>query len=226
MRFLVSEKAYETPIASGLLRYEQHEIAIDVIETWRLTVTTHGDQILRVDYDSRAVDGRSFLYHFVITQDNEPQRLVYRYLNDDGSALSGNVLFSVETMLNSRKIGEAHFEEELPMMPILFPTVIGAGFAARALGRRRGSAEIATLDMNADGNNRLKLHRVTTTIRPQRTRDLKIIRVGRNTHRATTLTLEWGSESHQLWLDLKHRWPLKMARENGIVAQETRYIRY
>ena len=224
MRFLVSEKAYETPIASGRLRYERDGVPTGALETWRLTQTTHGDQILRVDFDLRAVDGRSFLYHWVMTEAMEPQRLVYRYLHDAGGELSGNVLFTDGSILNSRKLDEAHFEDELSNRPILFPTAIGAGVVARAV--RRGSAEIGALDMHGNDSDLLKLIVVNAQVRPQRTRDFKIVRVGRATHRATTVTLSWEAQSYKLWLDLKHKWPLKVEREDGTIGYEARYIRY
>ncbi|MGB1250970.1 MAG: hypothetical protein ACPG8W_10180 [Candidatus Promineifilaceae bacterium] len=227
MRFLVSEKAYETPIASGRLRYEKDELETGVLESWRLTKTEYGDRILRVDYDSRTLNGQSFLYHLMLDENDAPQRLVYRYLHDNGAELSGNLLFTEATMLNSRKIGEAHFSEEMALRPILFPSAIGAGFAARALITPRvRSAEVGVLDMHATDAHLLNLQTQTVTIRHQRTRNLKIVRVGRTTHRTTTLELAWGEQSYKLWLDLKHKWPLKVERKNGTIAHETQYIRF
>lgn len=230
MRFLVNEKRYEVPIAAGLLRYERDGGPTGALEAWRLTHTTAGDKILRVDLDLRGNDGGSFLYHLVLTADNAPQRLIYRYIGKKLKAdeVGGNVLFTEAALTNSRQRDGEYVDEELDRLPFFFPSTIGLGWLARQV-----SAEtVATLDMHAahDAPNFLALAPFAPTFHPQRTRDIKHVEIGRNTHPATTLTIKWADQSRKLWLLMGDtalgRWPLKMERQDGLTARETRLVRF
>lgn len=230
MRFLVNEKRYETPIASGLLRYMRDDAPIGSTESWRLTRTTGGDKILRVDLDLRENDGGSFLYHLVLTADDAPQRLTYRYIGKKLKAdeLSGNVLFTDGALTNSRKSAEGYRDQELPSLPFFFPTTIGLGW----LARQHPQGSVVSLDMHSDiaADAFLGFIQFVPTLTPQRTRDIKHVVVGRTTHPATTLAISWADQTRKLWLLMGDkalgRWPLKMVRQDGLIAQETRLVRY
>ncbi len=230
MRFLVNEKSYETPIAAGILRYMQDGEATGAVEAWRFTHTDGGDQILRVDLDLRGNEGGSFLYHLVLEEGGAPQRLTYRYIGRKlkSAEISGNILFTPNALTNSRKSGDTYRDEELPQQPFFFPTTIGLGW----LARQQPAGQVATLDMHADNAapDFLSLRTFTPTLEPQRTRDIKRVKIGKTIHRATTLTVKWADQSRKLWLSrgnpALYRWPLKMERQDGLTAVETRLIQY
>ncbi len=224
MRFLINEKSYETPLASGVLRYEKDGQPTGTIESWRLTRTATGEEILRVDLDVRANDGGSFLYHLLLDADGTAQRLTYRFLGKENFALSGNVLFGDDGIINSRKIASIYRDEEVTTLPFFFPSTIGLGW----LTRQQVTANAVTLDMHAEvaSADFLALKTITPIFTPQRTRDIKLIPIRGKPHPATILTIAWADQSRTLWLTPGERWPLKMQRADGLVAIETRLVRY
>ncbi len=224
MRFLIHEKAYEMPVASGLLRYERDGQATGTEEAWRLAKTTSGETILRVDFDARASVGSSYLYHLLLDKNQQPQRLTYRYLDDKNRALSGNILFAEDGMVNNRKIAADYRDQEIAPRPFFFPTTIGLGW----LARQRVHETVATLDIESgfEDPHFMSLMTITPSFKPQRTRDIKRVAVRGQTYPATTLAIAWADQSYQLWLTLGERWPLRMQRSDGLSAIETRYLSY
>ena len=222
MRFLVSEKPFETVVAAGQLCYERAGVATGTLESWRLTrVASTGDQILRVDLDARDDSGNSFLYHLILTADNQPQRLTYRYLSKQGRQMGGNVLFTAGQLVNNRHVAGMYQAEEVVQRPFFFPTVIGLGWLARQMP----TGTVIGLKLGGDTlTDRFSLSHSEPVFEPQRTRDIKLLKIGRKTHPTTTLIIRWNTtRHHKLWLN-RQKWPLKMQRSDGLTAIETRYI--
>lgn len=225
MRFLVKEKSFEVVVAAGQLRYERAGIATGTFEAWRLTrVAATGDQILRVDLDGRGNRGESFLYHLILTADNQPQRLTYRYLSKLGREIRGNVLFTQGRLINNRQISGVYHAEEAVQVPFFFPTTIGLGW----LARQQPTGGVIGLDVQATAlEHKFDFSHSEPVFEPQRSRDVKLLEIGRTTYPATTLTIRWNNtRTQKLWLSQKQQWPLKMQHNNGLTAIETQYIWY
>ena len=225
MRFLVSEKYYETPLAAGKYRYMYDDAPTGVTEQWRYTLAPHEFTILRVDYDAREAGGGSILYHLIQQPDGALERLTYRFIDQDGSEVAGNVLFSAETITNSRGSIDNRIEETLSPMPFFFESAAGLGLLARQIGRQRELQAAALLETTTDASNPqfLAVAQIEATIQPQRTRELVIVPVGKTAHQTTYLSVGWQAQSYKIWRD-QHQWPLKVQRGDGVVAQAIQYI--
>ena len=227
MRFLVSEKPYENPLVAGKYVYVDDGVRTGVVEQWRYTLAPHDFTILRVDYDARAVGGGSLLYHMIQQPDGALERLTYRYIAMDGSEVAGNVLFSAETITNSRGAIDNRTEEALPALPFVFDGAAGLGLLARQIRHDRDVGAVALLATTSEPSSPefLAVQQVEPTIAHQRTRNLIIINVGNSTHQTTYVTVGWQAQSYKIWRD-RHQWPLKVQRYDGVVAQAVQYIRY
>ena len=106
MRFIIPELPYEQPVARGVWRYERDGIPTGAIEQWRLSAAHEGYQFLRVDLDARsAPSGRSYLFHAVLDEDNQPVRLKFR-LWQAASEIMGNVHLEGDAVLYTSGQGE------------------------------------------------------------------------------------------------------------------------
>lgn len=215
MRFLVNELEYETPLAGGMYRFSANGTPLGVTEWWRVTSAPEQYKILRADVDARPSLGMSLLMHMVVAGNNHPERLVYRWLLDDGEAIAGNILFEDGVMIHRQTIGTHVETDERPETPFIMPPFLfGLGMLAQTK-----PATITTL------NDALQLEEMTLSYIPQRTRNLIPIKVGRNTFTTTRLGIMAGDTTYTIWRD-KQGYPVKMERSDGIVGEDVRPMRY
>ncbi|MCO5184412.1 MAG: hypothetical protein M9928_19830 [Anaerolineae bacterium] len=221
MRFLVHEQPYEKRLAAGLLRYSLNGEPVGTNEAWRLTQAPDGFTVLRVDLDSRSAEsGNSYLYHLVSDGDGAPQRLTYRFYGGDGTVVKGNVLFEADGTTNSREVNGSRYEDEFSGNGVFFfPSSVGLALLARY-----PQVETAwTLNMY-DEEKLAELFGLVA-FRPKITTvDRQTVTIGHTQHNARHVTIAWGDQTRRLWLS-DDGWTLKMQRDDGLTALETRTIR-
>lgn len=220
MRLLVSEKRYETPVASGIFRYEYDGAAVGVQEHWRVTTAPDGFTLVRVDFDMRAWRGKSYLFHLVLDGNQQPDRLVYRYLGASKLAeVSGNLLFADGKIVQRQTHGEQTTLIEQAQLPLLLPGVVGLGM----LGQTRPKIAVSLDILSKQAI--LPMVELALAYTPQRTRNLIPLKVGAKQVATTTLGIAWADQAYTIWRD-KRGYPVKMQRGDGLQAVETRPMRF
>ncbi|MBX3060478.1 MAG: hypothetical protein KF770_28810 [Anaerolineae bacterium] len=214
MRFIVHEQPYEKPIAAGQLRYERDGRATGAIESWRLTRAVDGYEILRVDLDAReAESGHSYLYHLVRREDKTPERLSYRFWGND-LMVEGTLLLEDTVATNTRTVNGQTITEEADLTPgygFWFPSSVGLGLLAGFAGGTAVTLESVSSERLAVNGNRLSVF------------GLQVVAVAVSGERP--LTIRWLENERRIWLD-EHGWVVKMSRDGGLTAVETRSIWY
>jgi hypothetical protein len=214
MRFIVHEQAYEKPIAAGRLRYERDGRATGAVESWRLTQAVEGYEILRVDLDARAAEsGHSYLYHLVRQADGRAERLSYRFWGDD-LMIEGTLLLEDTVLTNTRTVNGTTYTDDVDLPPgygFWFPSSIGLGLLA---GFGGGTAVTLTsvnseqLAVSSERSAVFALQVVAVVVMGER-----------------PLTIRWLENERKIWLD-ERGWVVRMEREDGLTAVETRAIWY
>jgi hypothetical protein len=227
MRLIIHEQPYEKPVAAGLLRYEQDGKPTGTVEHWRLTDAAEGYRFLRVDLDAReAESGDTYLYHLVLSPDNRPERLKFRFYNARKN-ISGNVLIedSVMTLVRDVKFQgvDKHFEETAEtddQTLFWYPSAMGLGTLAYCHPdpMPEGTFSAVTLDKAAD----FAFNRVEVTLQLG---DKEMLAVGQQNVGVRPLSISWKDQVRTLWLN-PHKRPVKMVRGDGLTAVETRHIHY
>ncbi len=255
MRFIVREQSYEKPVAAGMWRYERNGEPTGAVESWRLTQPTDGIELLRVDLDARdAPSGHSYLYH-LIRQDNGHfgtlsagcfERLNYRFWGD-GLQVEGTVLFeetattagSVQAVHNLRTVNGTTYEEEMGFSlstPFWFSSSTGLGLLANlkdgetatsASDPGRRSVQAVTLNSSFNKpSDAFQLQMVKLKIS---TNDNAVnkgkVQVANREQSIRPFTISWLNQTRTIWFN-EQSWPLKMERNDGLTAVETRYIQY
>lgn len=203
MRLLLNEQAYETPVASGLFRYERDGQPTGALEHWRLTQSPHGDTIARVDLDGRASSGDSYLYHWVCDPTGALVNLRFRFFNAAWQ-VSGQVLFEANSLTLSRVVNGRKWIETQdwsPTVPFLAPSTLGLKLV---WDRLADSAECFTL----------------TTTRRDHARYFFALHSAyfyRRTLPEAVKRLEWDDQSRDLWFD-SNGWLTRMRRQDGLTA--------
>lgn len=207
MRFIVHEQPYEKPIAAGQLRYERDGRATGAVESWRLTRAVEGYEILRVDLDAReAESGHSYLYHLVRREDKTPERLSYRFWGN-GLMMEGTLLLEDTVATNTRTVNGQTITEEADLTlgyGFWFPSSVGLGLLV-------GFAGGTAVTLASVNDNRLSAF------------GLQVVEVAGAGERP--LTIHWLENERTIWLD-EHGWVVKMSRDGGLTAVETRSIWY
>lgn len=223
MRLLVSEKRYETAVSSGVFRYENGSLPIGIIEKWRMTTISTDFSIVRVDIDQRLFNGRSYLFHLVLNDKQQPERLVYRYLDERSPQenRTGNVSFTPVNIINRQTYQGKSIQHEQPMQPFLLPSIIGLGLLAKT--EKKNVITLAT--DGSETEQRLGMTNHQITYQPQRSRNLIPITIGNSQFMTTYLDIMCGSETYTIWCD-KTGYPVKMKRPDGIVAVDIRPMRF
>jgi hypothetical protein len=227
MRLIIHEQPYEKPVAAGLLRYEQDGKPTGTVEHWRLTDAAEGYRFFRVDLDAReAESGDTYLYHLVLSPDNRPERLKFRFYNARKN-ISGNVLIedSVMTLVRDVKFQgvDKHFEETAEtddQTLFWYPSAMGLGTLAYCHSdpMPEGKFSAVTLDKADD----FALNRVEVTLQLG---DKEMLAVGQQNVGVRPLSISWKDQVRTLWLN-PHKRPVKMVRGDGLTAVETRHIHY
>lgn len=222
MRFIVKEQSYETLIASGQFRYGKNGEATGAVETWRLSTATAGYEMLRVDLDARsAPSGHSYLFHLVRQSNGRPERLSYRFWGD-GLTIEGTLLFAETNVTGTRQVNGQTFSEDLDIeagIGFWFPSAVGLGLAAKL-----GSGMAVTLHNVVGDENSLALQQIKQVVAQRNTAVTKITVAGK-TIAALAWQIEWHGHTRSLLTD-ENGWPLKMERDDGLTAEEIRYIWY
>ncbi|MEM7332142.1 MAG: hypothetical protein AAF490_08620 [Chloroflexota bacterium] len=223
MRFIVREQGYEKPIASGQFRYEEDGVPTGAVESWRLTTAVSGYQILRVDLDARnASSGDSYIFHLVQQDDGTPERLGYRYWST-GLMIEGTVLFEGDQVSCRRNVNGRTLEEVIPVCDgFWFPSTIGLGIASKLSNK----ADLTTATLNNQPNQEETLALMEKSVSQTSDDDQSELTLNGKTYTVTPTTFSWQSSTRTVWLDINKNWPLKMTREDGLTAVETRYIWY
>lgn len=223
MRFIIHEQPYEKPLATGLLRYEQDGRPTGAVEHWRLTDAAEGYRFFRVDLDARdAPSGDSYLYHLVLSPDNRAERLKFRFYNAR-LMIAGDLLIEDSEMTLICDVNGQHFEESAEITPqtlFWYPSTMGLGLLAYCLPdpNPTGTFPAITLDKSAD----FALNHVKVTLQPG---EKEMLAVGQQNVAARPLSITWQDQSRILWLN-PHKRPVKMVRDDGLTAVETRHIHY
>lgn len=234
MRFLIRELPYEKPLAAGLLRYAQHGRQTGALEEWRLTAAADGYRFLRVDLDARdAESGHSHLYHLVLNEYGRLERLSFRFWGAEVQ-ISGNVLAEDQVLLATREVNGSRFEDVVEFKAncgFWFPTSIGLGLLGNCVqgglppenGRRTTvmlSGELGEHSLQDGRAFTLRPAEVHLSFHPEEVLTI----MGQNLE-VKPFQIRWHDQERTLWLD-DHNWPLKMMRDDGLMAVETRLIRY
>lgn len=219
MRFLVHEKSYETPRAAGSFRYTVGDTPLGITESWRITAVGDDHTIVRIDFDMRPVYGYTYLYHLILNADQQPDRLVYRLLDDTHRReVAGNLLFEEATVIHRQTIDDQTTTTEHPKQPLLIPTAVGLSLLAL-----EQPPTALSLDRFA-GDTAMTIAPVAITYQPQRTRNLIPVKAGATTFTTTTLGITWGKHSYQIWRD-KSGYPVKLTQQDSFTAIDTRPVR-
>lgn len=223
MRFIVREQGYEKPIAAGQFRYEEDGQPTGAVESWRLTTAVSGYQILRVDLDARnASSGDSYIYHLVQQDDGTPERLGYRYWST-GLMIEGTVLFEGDHVSCRRNVNGRTLEETIPVNDgFWFPSTIGLGVASRLSNKN----EVTTATLNNQPNQEDTLALMGKTMNQSVESNTETYTLNQKSFTISVKTFSWASSNRAVWIDTDKNWPLKMTREDGLTAVETRYIWY
>ncbi|MFZ0544416.1 MAG: hypothetical protein WAM60_03195 [Candidatus Promineifilaceae bacterium] len=228
MRFIIREQPYEKPVATGLLRYEQDGRATGAVEHWRLTNAAEGYRFFRVDLDARDASGDSYLYHLVLSPENKPERLKFRFFNAR-KMISGSLLIEDTTMTLIRDANDQHFEEtaEVDDQTLFwYPSTMGLGLLAYGFSgddlfsspAPTGTFPAVTLDKAAD----FAFERVNVTLEIGEKEKLV---VAQQDVAVRPFSIRWQDQSRTLWLN-PHKRPVKMVRGDRLTAVEMRHIHY
>ena len=218
MRFLVREQSYETPIASGRLRYSLADVPTGVLENWRLTNAIDGYRILRIDVDGRnSLSGDSYLYHLLMDPAGQPERLTYRFWGGTGHKVEGNLFFEADQIICSRTINGERAKD----MALVRPEPLLWWFPAAASMSTFGQLSSAEYSgMYLDENADLVLQALPVKVELGPIEELKVMnRVVQTQIR----TVCWADQKRTIWFD-DHNWPIKMQNDQ-LAAAEIRYVR-
>lgn len=222
MRFVVKEQSYETLIASGQFKYVLDSEATGAVEMWRLSAATTGYEVVRVDLDARsAPSGHSYLYHLVRQSNGRPERLSYRFWGD-GLTIEGTLLFAETSVTGTRRVNGQTVSEDLDIdagTGFWFPSAVGLGLAANS-----GSGPAVILNNEIGGQDSLALQQITQDVTRQKTAETEMAVAGKMV-KTTAWQIEWQGQTRFVLTD-ENGWPLKMERDDGLTAVETRYIWY
>lgn len=218
MRFLIRELPYEKLAAAGRLQYEQDGRPTGALESWRLTTAPDGYRFLRLDLDARAAaSGQTTLYHLTLNPEGRAERLAFRSWGD-GREAQGNVLLEERqvTLAVNRQEGRQEMEITLPASyAFWFPSTTGLGLLA-PYAEQNDAVLAAALDKT------LTLYQTEVRFTWGGSETLTITGESRPTR---SLTICWRDQERTIWVDEYGR-PLKMQRDDGLMALETRYIRH
>lgn len=223
MRFIIREQPYEKPVAAGLLRYELDGKPTGTVEHWRLTDAAEGYRFFRVDLDAReAESGDTYLYHLVLSPDNRPERLKFRFYNARTS-ISGDLLIEDSVMTLIRDVNGQRFEETAETNDqtlFWYPSTMGLGTLAYCHPDPlpEGTNTAVTLDKAAD----FAVKQVEVTFQ---TGEKEMLAVGQQNVGVRPFSISWQDQVRTLWLN-PHKRPVKMVRGDGLTAIETRHIHY
>lgn len=227
MRFIIREQPFERVLAAGKLQYEQAGRPTGAVERWRLTTAASGYRFLRVDLDAReAASGHTYLYHLLMNENGRAERLQYRFWGS-GLQIKGNVLLEEKSVTVSRETNGQHFEEEVELPAAYgfwFPSAVGLGLLADLASAGQPETAVtlhATIDPQTAAEV-LALQQTAVSLVPGNEEQLTVM--GQPVA-VRSVTIRWDEQERTLWLD-EHNWPLKMRRDDGLTAVETRYIRY
>lgn len=215
MRMLIRELPYEKPLVSGQYHYQRDGTPTGTVESWRLSAALDGYRFLRVDLNAEAGEGGdSTLYHLVLNESDEPERLLFRHFRR-GRQLRGTLLFEGPYVTLARKNGDDRHEvtiERPPGAPFWFPATAALGLVAFP-----GAGPALTL-------NRADAFNLWPTYLEVSEGPAEALSVMGRTTLARLLAVTWAGERRLIWCD-HDVWPLRMERD-GLVAVEKRRLRY
>lgn len=232
MRFLIQEQPYETPLAAGLLRYEQDGRVTGAVEYWRWTSAVSGYRFLRVDLDAReAASGDSYLYHLVMGENGRFERLTYRFYGKPVE-VSGTVLFEEQVVTAVRKVkqrgakSEERREDEVAVPAgygFWFPSSVGLGLlwfmVYGAESKTAVSLQIVPSEQYPVPSEPSPISHLLSPFALFAT-EIKLER-----SISEQLHIEWEDQQRTLWLNEQGH-VMKMQRGDGLTAVETRYVQY
>lgn len=226
MRFLIQEQPYETPLAAGLLRYEQDGNSTGAVEYWQWNSAVSGYRLLRVDVDAReAASGDSYLYHLVVGENGRFERLLYRFYGKRVE-VSGTVLFEAQGVTAVRNVKERggkreerggrreeRIEDEVAVSlgyGFWFPSSVGLSLLAVTPPTTLHNMAVSLRSIS--DNPDLLFGLFATEVKLERPI-------------SEQLYIEWEGQKRTLWLN-KQGHVMKMQRGDGLTAVETRYVQY
>lgn len=224
MRFIIHELPYETPLVAGQWRYQRDGRPTGAVESWRLTAAPDGYRFLRVDLDARAAEsGRSVLYHLTLDPQGKPVQLRYR-LWTDGPEVTGTALFEAEDLILVTEQAGQRTEEVLALPPeavFWFPASTALGLLADLPQARALPGVYLQLPVKKETSG-LELAQATVIVTSQPAEQRVIMGEALSLQ---SVSIWWEDQERRLWLDQSGQ-PLRMARQDGLAAEETQLISY
>lgn len=218
------EQAYEQPLAGGRYHYRRQGHSTGSYESWRLTRAAGGYRFLRVDLNADAGEGGdSTIYHLTLNPNGGPERLSFRHFRR-GPALAGNLLFDGGTVTLTQSVA-ADRTEEVITLPEPYAFWFPATAALSLPAALPPCSEYPALILSK--GQTFTLQQATVSVREQPPVKIRVMGASQLTK---PVTVEWQQSARSpgqrtLWLDA-FGWPLQMARDDGLLAVETRYLRY
>ena len=221
MRHLIHELPFERRLAAGQFTYHKDGEPTGAVESWRLTQAADDYRFLRVDLDGRASSGDSYLYHAVLTDAGQLERLTFRFWGQ-GVKVNGTVLLEDDGLTISREVSRLdeteRLEEEIESrLPFWFPSTMGLGLLARQFEEPASGVAAVMLDVN-DG---FALCQQTIAIEIGQEEE---VAVGRQTFVTRPCSINWPGQQRTVWISqTTPGWPLKMDRPDGLTAIARRF---
>ncbi|MDX1613595.1 MAG: hypothetical protein R3300_04745 [Candidatus Promineifilaceae bacterium] len=220
MRFLIREQEFERSVASGEFAYQRNQQSASIRELWRATAPAEGYRFLRVDLDGRAgLSGNSYLFHATLTAVGKLERLKLRVFGPQ-LRLEGDLLPQDGSLTAVFEINDRPWETELELpanCPVWFPSATGLGLLAKAVGHE---GSYCTVALNQQEQFKPELRHVDV-----RLAESEEVQVGRHHLLARPYSISWSDQQRHVWLD-DYGWPVRAERGDGLVAEETQYIRH
>ncbi len=222
MRFIIKEQPYEQLLAAGELRYERDGIPTGAVEQWRLTSAVDGYRFLRVDLDARdAASGNSSLFHATLNPAGRCEGVKYRFWGQ-GLIVSGTLVLEDDGLVNGREVNGQRHEDVVDLEPgtaFWFPASIGLSLLMPLADGTHSAVTLSSATDDPAQAMAAQRHTISLTTLPTDAVQLMGNRVDSRPRQVA-----WSDQTRTLWLD-DTGWPIRMARNDGLSAVETRLRR-
>ena len=224
MRTIIREQPHEQPLVAGRYQYRRDGQPTGSYERWRFSAAADGYHFLRVDLNADAGEGDdSALYHLTLNPAGRPERLSFRYFRR-GSALAGTLLFEPRLVTLAQNVAGRRVEEEVAVPAgylFWFPATSALGLPTR----HAPAADHPALLLRK--GDTFTLQPATVSLRREPVERVDVMGKTRETQ---PVIIKWEAsdgrrQQRTVWLG-EAGWPLRMERDDGLLALEVRYLRY
>jgi len=226
MRFLMREMEYETPVASGNLRFERNGEATGLVEAWKFTKALDGYSFLRIDVDSNSPYNQEItLVHVLLNRHMTIERLKFRFFGTQFD-VDGDVQFDRNLMTLNRLISDKdkntkkRLVEEFPFDPytvFIFPTIANLALITLAIPE---DGQRAYVMLDKDGHFSSQFGNAQIKWGEEEDREISRRKVA-----VRPCSISWDTGQARLWLD-ELNWPVRASLSDDVLAAEVAYWRY